>query len=129
MPDLSDAEVICAWMCDKPEMPLDPDVPVDGAWLNPWWLLTTTGYEAGDEPVIVPRTLDLGALYDVEQKLMQGHHGIELDRVYNAGPGYEFYLWHLTAAQKVESLARVIRGLKCYRPIAWNSEGSGYEYR
>lgn len=107
----SDAEVICGFMYAKPDMPTDPDVLIDPVPLNPWWLLTTTGYLAGDDPVIVPCMLDLDKLREVEQKLID----MDIGKFYAEIRGqYEFcpeIVWHLTTKQKEYALARVIESL------------------
>lgn len=100
------SEVICRFM--EP-MPNDsPGALEERGEESHWWV---DHEEKGGE--WQPRALDLGALWEVEQKLIQGHHGVYLDRAYKTGQGYEFYLWHLTVEQKQSALAKVIREIKC----------------
>lgn len=106
MPDLTDAEVICNYMEPKPELGWRT-LPVP---LPEWWY-----WESDLGPGFADwhhRTLDLDALYEVEQKLMDGDiTTVKIAAKYiKCADGYP--AWHLTAAQKVEALATVIRGIK-----------------
>lgn len=107
MPDLADAEVICGFL---ERMPPLPDYYHTHLYPSPekWWVL---GPVNGGGMRWYPCTLDLDALWLVEQKLIAVGLDPRIDGLYRRVYGSS-RTWHLTAAQKVEALAGAIRGIK-----------------
>lgn len=113
---MTDAEVICGWMQPKPALR-----QTEGEWELAicatslgWWLLTTTGYERGDEPIIVPADLTLDRLREVEARLTEEqwvHYGILMENR-PVGMRLSKALLHASADQKIKALAAVLRGAK-----------------
>lgn len=104
MTAFSDAEVICRFMCAKPE--------VGAAHSLGWWVWN---FREADWQ---PRTLDLDALWEVEQKLTHGEQIntyiaelLYMTMAPDTGR-YDWRLIHANVAQKQSALANVIRGFK-----------------
>jgi hypothetical protein len=75
-----------------------------------WWLWTCV-YEHGDELELKPTSLNLDRLWEAEEQLSHEQrlcYSHELDATLSWG-AYA-WSWHATAAQKIKTLAAVIRG-------------------
>lgn len=99
MPELSDAEVICGLMEPKPEAEFRY-TSLEPTWWG--WDFYIRKWK--------PRLLNLDALREVEQKLIDMAYSRQVRVEYEM---WAMVTWHLTAAQKIEALAKVIRGLEC----------------
>jgi hypothetical protein len=105
---MTDAEVICAFMESRPEfVPIDYGGPKEDRWEHRWW----KWYAAGSPPRHLPVALNLDKLHEVEARLSEGQWESYRDYMAASAPhgdGYERFLLHADAEQKIKALAAVI---------------------
>lgn len=99
---LSDAELIATCMDGaKPGIVYDDENNESLDRDCEWWMLGTTGYENGDEPLVMTCCLDLDALHIVEAKLSDQQATKPRRKRWN--------LWNASAEEKIRALAEVLR--------------------